>query len=113
MLKTLKMRTDKLLFIDEEIILTEFMIFLDSVTFHSHHLGDTLKSEEDIVTVLVEGTIHKIDQEKRNMESLMNSYVHNKLIALSKRKKRKMSVMKKELKNKILDENDFGKRKDR
>ena len=95
MLKTLRLKTDKLMFIDEEVILTEFMIFLDSVTFHSHNLGDTLKSEEDIVTVLIEGIIHKIDQEKRNLDCLMSSYVHNKLIALSKRKKRKMSVMKK------------------
>ena len=45
------------------------------------------------------------------MDTLMNSFVHNKLLSLSKRKKRKMSTIKKQVKNKILEDNKENKKK--
>ena len=90
LLKLLKVSTESLNFIDDEILVTEFIAFMEVMSAKCFEQGDALKAEEGHIGILIEGTIFKNDpfdsKHGTYADMMVNMNIKKKMISLRTRR---------------------------
>ena len=84
------MSTESLNFIDDEILVTEFIAFMEVMSAKCFEQGDALKAEEGHIGILIEGTIFKNDpfdsKHGTYADMMVNMNIKKKMISLRTRR---------------------------
>ena len=90
MLKLLKVSTESINFIDDEVLVTEFIAFIEAMILKCYDLGDPLKPEEGNIGILIEGTVFKNDpfdsRHATYADMMVNMNVKKKMLSLRMRR---------------------------